>query len=30
VFAAIAVALSTLALASSLVFRRGRWKTRAV
>jgi len=30
VFAAIAVAFSTLALASSLVFRRGRWKTRAV
>ena len=30
VFAAIAIAFSTLALASSLVFRRGRWKTRTV
>jgi putative MATE family efflux protein len=30
VFLAIAVAFSTLALASALVFRRGRWKTRVV
>ena len=30
VYAAIAIAFSTLALASSLVFRRGRWKTRKV
>ncbi|HXY18625.1 MAG TPA: MATE family efflux transporter [Gemmatimonadales bacterium] len=30
VFAAIAIAFSTLALASALLFRRGRWKTRAV
>ncbi len=30
VFAAIAIAFSTLALASSLLFRRGTWKTRAV
>ena len=30
VFVAIAVAFSTLALSSSLLFRRGRWKTRAV
>jgi len=30
VFAAIAIAFSTLALASSLIFRRGRWKTRVV
>jgi putative MATE family efflux protein len=30
VFLAIAVAFSTLALASSLIFRRGRWKTRVV
>jgi putative MATE family efflux protein len=30
VFLAIAIAFSTLALSSSLIFRRGRWKTRAV
>jgi len=30
VFAAIAIAFSTLALSSSLIFRRGRWKARKV